>query len=221
MFRRTHARSGQRLVELHFLRHGKSVPRSQWSEDDASRPLTEAGVSALVHEAWTLARLGVNPEVLLTSPMERAQQTAGIVAPVLGLEGKLSTARCLGRGFGMKKLRRLLREHPRAGSIMLVGHNPEFTAVIHKLTGAHLALGKGGLARVHLSLREEVRERPARLAVAGRRARPPRPEQWAVPDLGCPQRRGRGAGSRLDRLPAPGRRGSGRCSDPTPSAARP
>ena len=37
---------------------------------------------------------------------------------------------------------------------MLVGHNPEFTTIIHKLTGAHLVLGKGGLARVHLSARK-------------------------------------------------------------------
>jgi phosphohistidine phosphatase len=145
---------GTGFMELYFLRHGQSVPRSEWSGDDASRPLTEAGVSALAHAAWTLGRLGVKPDVLVTSPMERAQRTAEIVAPALGLEGKLSTARCLGRGFGMKKLRRLLREHPRAGSIMLVGHNPEFTVVIHKLTGAHLTLGKGGLARVHLSARK-------------------------------------------------------------------
>jgi phosphohistidine phosphatase len=141
-------------MDLYFLRHGQSVPRSEWSDDDASRPLTEAGVSALAHAAWTLARLGVQPDALITSPMERAQRTAEIVAPALGLEGKLSTARCLGRGFGMKKLRRLLREHPRAGCIMLVGHNPELTTVIHKLTGAHLVLSKGGLARVHLSARK-------------------------------------------------------------------
>lgn len=141
-------------MELYFLRHGQSVPRSEWSGGDAGRPLTEAGVSALAHTAWTLARLGVQPDLLITSPMERAQRTAEIVAPALGLEGKLSTARCLGRGFGMKQLRRLLREHTRAGSIMLVGHNPELTAVIHKLTGAHLVLGKGGLARVHLSARK-------------------------------------------------------------------
>ena len=68
-------------MELYFLRHGKSVPRSEWEGDDESRPLTEAGVSALAHASWTLARLGVAPDVLITSPMERAQRTAEIVAP--------------------------------------------------------------------------------------------------------------------------------------------
>ena len=141
-------------MELYFLRHGQSVPRSEWKGDDESRPLTEAGVSAMAHAAWTLARLGVTPDVLITSPLERAQRTAEIVAPALGLEGRLSTERCLGKDFGMKQLRRLLRQHSHAGSIMLVGHNPAFTTIIHKLTGGHVALSKGGIARVHLAARK-------------------------------------------------------------------
>jgi phosphohistidine phosphatase SixA len=141
-------------MELYFLRHGESVPRSEWSGDEESRPLTESGVSAVAHAAWTLARLGVTPDVLVTSSLERAQRTAEIVAPALGLEGRLSTERCLGKGFGMKQLRRLLRQHSRAGSIMLVGRNPEFTTIIHKLTGGHVGLSKGGIARVHLGARK-------------------------------------------------------------------
>jgi phosphohistidine phosphatase len=141
-------------MDLYFVRHGQSVPRSEWSDDDESRPLTESGVSAMAHAAWTLARLGVTPDVLITSPLERAQRTAEIVAPVLGLEGRLSTERCLGKGFGMKQLRRLLRRHSGAGSIMLVGHDPAFTTIIHKLTGGHVALTKGGVACVHLAARK-------------------------------------------------------------------
>jgi len=141
-------------MELYFLRHGQSVSRSEWDGSDASRPLTEAGISSLAHAAWTMARLKVRPDVLITSPVERAQRTAEIVAPALGLEGRLSTADSLGRGFGMKDLRRLLQKHPRAESVMLVGQNPELAAVVHKLTGAHVILGKGALARVHLSARK-------------------------------------------------------------------
>jgi phosphohistidine phosphatase len=141
-------------MELYFLRHGQGVARSEWSEAEEERPLTEAAAVELAHATWTLARLGVCPDVLLTSPLERAQQTAGIVASGLGLEDRLRTEDCLGKGFGMKQLRRLLRRHSRASSVMLVGHNPEFGAIIHKLTGGHVLLGKGGLARVHLSARK-------------------------------------------------------------------
>lgn len=141
-------------MDLYFLRHGQGVPRSEWSDADEERPLTEAAAVALAHTTWTLARLGVCPDVLLTSPLERAQQTAGIVASGLNLEDRLRTERCLGKGFGMKQLRRLLRAHSRAGSIMVVGHNPEFSTIIHKLTGGHVVLGKGAVACVHLSARK-------------------------------------------------------------------
>jgi phosphohistidine phosphatase len=141
-------------MELYFLRHGQSVPSSDWTEDQEKRPLTEESVSALAHEVWALARMGVRPDVVITSPVERAQQTAEIVASGLGLEDRLRTEQCLGKGFGMKQLRRILRKHSRAASIMLVGHNPEFATTIHKLTGGHVVLGKGGLARVHLAARK-------------------------------------------------------------------
>lgn len=141
-------------MELYFLRHGQSVSRSDWGEDESGRPLTDAGVVAMAHEAWTLARLGLKPDVILTSPLERALQTAGIVASGLGLEDRLRTESDLGRGFRMKKLRRLLREHGRARSIVLVGQDPELSAIIRKLTGGRVVLSKGGLAHVHLAARK-------------------------------------------------------------------
>lgn len=143
-------------MELYFLRHGQTAPRSAGSEAAANRPLSDAGAVAMAHEAWVLARLGLKPDLILTSPLERATQTAGIVASGLGLEDRLRTERSLGPGFGMKKLRRLLLEHSRAESIMLVGHEPELSTVIRKLTGGHVVLGKGGLAHVHLAARKST-----------------------------------------------------------------
>jgi phosphohistidine phosphatase len=173
-------------MELYFLRHGQGVPRSEWTEEEERRPLTEESVSVLAHEVWTLARMGVKPDALITSPVERAQQTAEIVASGLGLEDRLRTEQCLGKGFGMKQLRRLLRKNSRAGSIMIVGHNPAFTTIIHKLTGGHVVLGKGGLARVHLAARKS---RSAELVwllqadeLAGLGAGPSPPTSVASPD---------------------------------------
>lgn len=143
-------------MELYFLRHGQAVPRSGGSEAAVNRPLSDAGAVAMAHEAWVLARLGVRPDLILTSPLERATQTAGIVASGLGLEDRLRTERGLGPGFGMKKLRRLLLEHSHAESIMLVGHDPELSTVIRKLTGGHVVLSKGGLAHVHLAARKST-----------------------------------------------------------------
>jgi phosphohistidine phosphatase SixA len=48
-------------------------------------------------------------------------------------------------GFGMNELRTVLKRH-RSKVLMLVGHEPDFTTVISKLTGASLKLSKAGLA---------------------------------------------------------------------------
>lgn len=138
------------------MRHAKAVPRSEWSGDSGLRPLSDDSVGAMAHEAWVLARLGVKPDLILTSPVERALQTAGIMASGLGLEDRLRTERSLAPGFGMKELRRLLRAHLDAASIMLVGHGPEFGTVIRKLTGGHVVLSRGGLVHLHFAARKST-----------------------------------------------------------------
>ena len=42
--------------------------------------------------AKRLTRLGVKPDVILTSPYARAVQTAAIIAKILGLEGQLRSS---------------------------------------------------------------------------------------------------------------------------------
>jgi phosphohistidine phosphatase len=143
-------------MELYFLRHGKTVPRSEWTSDSGARPLSDDSVVAMAHEAWVLARLGVKPDLILTSPVERALQTAGIMASGLGLGDRLRTEPSLAPGFGMKQLRHLLRTHRDAASIMLVGHGPDFGTVVRKLTGGHAILSKGGLAHVHFAARKST-----------------------------------------------------------------
>ena len=143
-------------MELYFFRHGRTMPRSEWSGESGMRPLGDDSAVAVAHEAWVLARLGVKPDLILTSPVERALQTAGILASGLGLEDRLRTEASLAPGFGMKKLRRLLRAHPDAGSIMLVGHGPDFCTVVRKLTGGQVVLSRGGLAHVHFAARKSA-----------------------------------------------------------------
>lgn len=135
-------------MELYFLRHGRSVPRSDWTVDDALRPLTDEGRAAMVREAATLARLGLEPDVILTSPFLRARETAQIAASALGILERLETDDRLSSGFGPKQLRKVLRDHADAARVMLVGHEPDFSQTIGKLTGGTVVCGKGSLVRV-------------------------------------------------------------------------
>lgn len=143
-------------MELYFLRHGLAVDPGQWEGDDFQRPLTEEGQRRMRAEAKTIARLGLKPDYILTSPLKRALQTAQIVSDCLAAEGlirksALAEDKRLSSGFGMPELEAMMQTYSNAQAIMLVGHEPDFSKVIGQLVGSgRVVCKKGGLARVDL-----------------------------------------------------------------------
>jgi phosphohistidine phosphatase len=147
-------------VELYFLRHGQAGQRSAWVGDDALRPLTEAGRERMVQEATTMRKLGLAPDVIVTSPLARARQTAEVVAEILGLEARLVEDDRLAPGFSLDKLGGVL-SHLKGGSsgesVLLVGHEPDLTEIVGRLVGgADVLFKKGALARVDLPARTSI-----------------------------------------------------------------
>lgn len=136
-------------MELYFLRHGIAADVGPEGSGDAGRPLTAEGIQKTKEEARGLRRLGVRPDVLLSSPLVRARQTAEIVRHALGLDSRLVDA--LAPGCDIALLRDLLGEYRSAERIMVVGHEPDFSQLVGTLTGgSRILLKKGGLARVDL-----------------------------------------------------------------------
>ena len=129
-------------MELYFLRHGEA-DWPNWKKSDDERPLTKRGKREMRDVARFLDHLKVRPDLIVTSPLPRAAQTAEIAADYL--KAKLRKDELLAPGFGPSKLRTVLKRH-RAKVLMLVGHEPDFTQVISELTGASLKLSKGGVA---------------------------------------------------------------------------
>jgi phosphohistidine phosphatase len=133
-------------MRLYFLRHGRA-DWPDWTKPDDERPLTEFGKKEVRQVAKFLNRLKVQPDLIVTSPLPRASQTAKIAAE--HLKTKLREDEALEPGFGMSELTTVLKRH---GSkiLVLVGHEPDFTRVISALTGACLKLSKGGVALVDI-----------------------------------------------------------------------
>jgi phosphohistidine phosphatase len=129
-------------MQLYFLRHG-AADWPRWTKPDDERPLTGFGKKEVRQVAKLLERLKVRPDLIVTSPLPRAAQTAKIAAEYL--RAKLREDEALEPGFGMSKLRTVLKRH-RAKVLMLVGHEPDFSSVISELTGAALKLSKAGVA---------------------------------------------------------------------------
>ncbi len=139
-------------MKLYFLRHGVA-DWPNWNKPDDQRPLTPEGIERLKAQSKALKRLDLKLDVILSSPLPRAKQTAEIVADRLGL--KVTTSAALAPGFDMAKLTKLLAAHAKAEAVMLAGHEPDFSTCISGLIGGgRIELKKGGLARVDLETLE-------------------------------------------------------------------
>src|ERR1051325_8629585 len=133
-------------MQLYFLRHGEA-DWPNWSKPDDERPLTDFGRKEVRQLASFLNRLKVKPNLIISSPLPRASQTAEVAAEELKIKLRLDEA--LEPGFGITELRLLLQRHE-SKVLMLVGHEPDFTSVISALTGASLKLSKAGVVLVDL-----------------------------------------------------------------------
>jgi phosphohistidine phosphatase len=146
------------VIELYFLRHGPAGSKEAWTGEDAARPLTERGREVTASVARRLAETGLELDVIVTSPYVRARQTAEIALAALHVGSALETDDLLMPGFGPAELRNILRRHPDAHRIMLVGHEGDFSSVVGQLIGsADLALRKAGVAMVEIGDAGSVR----------------------------------------------------------------
>jgi phosphohistidine phosphatase len=138
-------------MQLYFLRHGEA-DWPNWNKPDDERPLTDFGKKEVRQVAKFLDRLKVKPDLIVTSPLPRAWQTAKIAAEQLKV--KLREDESLGPGFGLSDLRTVFKRH-RSKVLMLVGHEPDFTSLISELTGALVKLSKAGVALLDIDPESE------------------------------------------------------------------
>ena len=134
-------------MKLCFLRHGEA-DWPNWTKPDDERPLTERGRKEMKRVAKFLERLQLIPDSILTSPLPRASQTAEIVGQRLGIELQVEPA--LAHGFNLERLRRLLAKRD-TETVMIVGHEPEFSEVIGELTGGKIKISKAGVALLEIN----------------------------------------------------------------------
>ena len=132
-------------MKLYFLRHGKA-DWPNWKKPDDERPLTREGEKEVRKVAKLLLRLDVGP-LILTSPLPRARETAVIASEILDRELREETS--LRPGFNASKLAGLL-ENISTKSLMLVGHEPDFSDTIAELTNGEIKISKAGVALVQL-----------------------------------------------------------------------
>jgi phosphohistidine phosphatase len=134
-------------LQLWLLRHGEAVPHDARS-DDAARELTDRGRDQARAAGRSLAVLGVEVHLCFTSPKVRARQTAELACAELGVEPIAHEP--LAGGFDGDDALDVLAAAEGDQRVLIVGHEPDFSQVVHDLTGARIDLKKGGVAGVRM-----------------------------------------------------------------------
>jgi phosphohistidine phosphatase len=140
-------------MEIFLLRHAIAVERAEHGGPDEERALTAEGRRKLKRVARAMGAMGLSFDVIFSSPLVRALQTAEIVAACLRLKKRLQVtdrlAPSTSAGTQMAWLRSL---RPSPGSVLLVGHEPNLSELTsHLLAGGRLLtinFKKAGLCKV-------------------------------------------------------------------------
>jgi phosphohistidine phosphatase len=139
------------MLHLYLIRHADAVPREDPNYADDDRPLTDLGKKQSKALGAALSAHGVRFELILCSPLPRAQETVeGILAGMTDPNPPVEYTDELTPGAKPRKLDREVVKHE-GNAIALVGHEPDLSEYIARLIGskkASLALAKAGVACV-------------------------------------------------------------------------
>jgi phosphohistidine phosphatase len=124
------------MKNIYFLKHAfAGQPEAVEVDDD--RPLTKSGITKMEKSAESIANIVKSFDLIISSPLKRADQTASIIAREIGYKGKIEHSDFLRPGAQIGGLMSSLAKYGRAQkqSILLIGHDPDISKMISSLTG--------------------------------------------------------------------------------------
>ena len=109
-------------MEIYILRHGEAEPDAT-GRADRDRELTSGGKRDLKSVLQMARKAGVAPQMILTSPLKRAQETAEIAAEILRVKRVVETRNLL-PGASPDLVWKEIGAHHKVEEILLAGHQP-------------------------------------------------------------------------------------------------
>lgn len=124
-------------IELYLVRHAIAAERGPKYPDDRLRPLTPAGIRQFSKSVPGLIELGVVVDFVLSSPLERARETATLLAAGLKPKPAIVEIEALAPGGRPQAVIDAIRSHAkRHRRLALVGHEPDLGELAARLLGA-------------------------------------------------------------------------------------
>jgi len=141
-------------MNLYLMRHANAgIPRES-IKLDAKRGLIKEGKEQCMLMGRMLGALKVTPELIVSSNLKRAMQTAQFVGNELGYEGKVEISLALAPDATFADFSKMLEKYADRQDLLLVGHNPSLFQFLGRLITGNGAAGvrmrKGSVARIDM-----------------------------------------------------------------------
>jgi phosphohistidine phosphatase len=142
-------------MDIFLLRHADAEPPGESNRfEDEARALTQAGRKQMGEVTHGLKLLGVELDLIASSPLVRAHQTAEIAAEELEFKEKIQLWEELAPGQSVKKLLERLKQADERESILLVGHEPDMGLLASQLlcgsSRAAIPFKKAGICHIQV-----------------------------------------------------------------------
>jgi len=139
-------------MRIYLVRHAIAVPHGTTGVAEDDRPLTGEGIRKMREAAAGLKKLGVNPDLIVSSPLPRALQTAEIVHSVLESSRPIRKEEVLAPAGRPTAVVQMVSRFRSLDSVMMVGHQPSLGEIASELlwgsADAWLDLKKGGACAI-------------------------------------------------------------------------
>jgi phosphohistidine phosphatase len=139
------------MKTLLLLRHAKSSRKDNGLRD-FDRPLNQRGLKTAPSIGRLMRKRKLQPDLVLSSPAERARQTTQLVIEAAGLETELRYDERIYEASVERLLEVVSQLDDETGIVMLVGHNPGLEELLEVLTGEAHNLPTAALACVELNI---------------------------------------------------------------------
>jgi phosphohistidine phosphatase len=146
---------------VYFLRHGNAGQKRLNPVQDDKRPLDKEGIEQCRFVGRWLNSLDAHVDLILSSPLKRATQTAAMVGNEIEYEQKIELSPTLRPAAAFAGFRDLLHKLAGLEAVMVVGHNPNMSRFLSLLVTGGLSeraieMKKGSVARVEMGAKRCV-----------------------------------------------------------------
>ena len=144
-------------MNLYVLRHASAGVSRVDPVIDAKRPLDKEGKEQCLLVGRYLNALRVQFDLIVSSPLKRALQTASLVGTEVAYDSKIQVADALAPSGTVAGFQALLSPLAANDNVLVVGHNPNLPQLLGALIctprSANVRMRKGAIARVDLTRR--------------------------------------------------------------------